>query len=287
MSLSADHRGAGFMVLAMAAFALEDACLKIAAAQMPVALVMMTMGTLGALAFGVLALARGESPLPRLTRALALRSGFEIAGRLFYSLALAFSGLGVTSAILQATPLVVVLGAMLVFGERPGPRRWLAVGLGLAGVLVILRPSVAGIDATALFALGGMLGFAGRDLATRAAPPTVGTAQLGVLGLSMLGLAGVIVQGVTPAPLAWPPSPVLAPLAGAALFGTLAYGALTVAMRTGAVGAVTPFRYTRLLFALILAFAMFGERPDPPMLIGSAMIVGAGLFTLARPRRMV
>ena len=61
--------------------------------------------------------------------------------------------------------------------------------------------------------------------------------------------------------------------------------ALTVAMRSGEVSVVTPFRYTRLVFALILAVLVFGERPDPSMLLGSALIVGSGLFTLARSRR--
>lgn len=287
MRLTDDHRGALFMVLAMAAFAVEDACLKAATRHVPLSLAMMAVGLAGAAAFALLAIWRHERPVPRLTRQLALRSGFEITGRLFYSLALAHAGLAVTSAILQATPLVVVLGAVIIFGERVGPRRWAAIALGLTGVLVILRPSAQGVDLTALFSLAGMLGFAGRDLATRAAPLAVSNAQLGVLGLSMLALAGVVLHFVTPAPLAMPPAPALLPLAGAAVFGTLAYGALTVAMRTGAVGAVTPFRYTRLVFALILAIAVFGERPDLPMLIGSAMIVGAGLFTLARSRRMV
>lgn len=287
MTLTDDRRGALFMVLAMAAFAVEDACLKAATLHVPLSVAMMVVGALGAAAFALLALWQRESPLPRLTRQLALRSGFEVGGRLFYSLALAHAGLAVTSAILQATPLAVVAGAVWVFGERVGPRRWAAIGLGLVGVLVILRPTVDGIDATALFALAGMLGFAGRDLATRAAPLAVSTAQLGVLGLSMLGLAGALLHGVAPAPLTWPPSPAILPLAGAAIFGTLAYGALTRAMRTGAIGAVTPFRYTRLIFALILAVAVFGERPDLPMLIGSALIVGAGLFTLARSRRLV
>ena len=287
MTLSDDHRGALFMVLAMAAFAVEDARLKAATRHVPLSVAMMVVGVLGAAAFAALALWRRESPLPRLTRPLALRSGFEVGGRLFYSLALAHAGLAVTSAILQATPLAVVAGAVWIFGERLGPRRWAAIGLGLVGVLVILRPTMYGIDATALFALAGMLGFAGRDLATRAAPLAVSTAQLGVLGLSMLGLAGALLQGAAPEPLAWPPAAALLPLAVAAVFGTLAYGALTRAMRTGAIGAVTPFRYTRLIFALILAVAVFGERPDLPMLIGSALIVGAGLFTLARSRRLV
>jgi len=282
-----NRRGALFMVLAMAAFAVEDGLLKSATTLVPVPTAMMGFGLLGVLIFAGAALLRGEAPLPRLTRGLLLRSAFELGGRLFYSLALAYATLGATSAILQATPLVVVAGAVVVFGEKVGWRRWLAIAVGLGGVLLILRPGPEGLDPAAIFAVLGMLGFAGRDLATRAAPPRVTNAQLGVLGMSVLALAGLVVQLVTQAPLAVPPLPALGLITGAALFGSAAYAALTVAMRSGEVSVVTPFRYTRLVFALILAAILFDERPDLQMLLGSALIVGSGLFTLARARRMV
>ncbi|RYI17641.1 MAG: EamA/RhaT family transporter, partial [Acetobacteraceae bacterium] len=71
-------------------------------------------------------------------------------------------------------------------------------------------------------------------------------------------------------------------LAGGTVFGMLGYHALTYAMRTGDVGAVTPFRYTRLIFAMILAMALFGERPDLATWIGAALVVGSGIFALTR-----
>lgn len=285
MTPAGNRKGAVFMTLAMAAFAVEDSCLKAATTQVPPGEAMMGFGALGVLVFTFAALMRGETPLPRPSRGLAIRSAFELGGRLFYSLALAFAGLGVTSAILQATPLVVVAGAVWVFGERVGWRRWTAIAVGFAGVLLVLRPSAEGVDAAALFALLGMAGFAGRDLATRAAPPRVTNAQLGVLGLGMLFAAGLVVQLATRAPLVLPPPPAALAIIGAAAFGSTAYAALTEAMRAGEVSVVTPFRYTRLVFALILAATLFGEQPDAPMLLGSALIVGSGLFTLARARR--
>ena len=286
MSLPDNRKGALFMTLAMAAFAVEDSFLKAATVWVPPATAMMGFGALGMLVFAVIARLRGEAALPRITKGLAIRSGFEIGGRLFYSLALAFAGLGATSAILQATPLVVIAGAVWVFGEKVGWRRWTAIGVGFLGVLLVLRPTGEALQPAALFALLGMAGFAGRDLATRAAPLTVTNAQLGVLGLGMLFLAGLVVQLVTLSPLAVPPPAALGAILGATIFGCIAYAALTVAMRTGEVSVVTPFRYTRLVFALILAVAIFGERPDLPMLLGSALIVGSGLFTLARSRRV-
>ncbi len=275
------------MVTAMAAFAVEDALFKSATHAVPAGLALAIFGACGATLFALIARTRGESPLPvgGFSRGLAIRSGFELAGRLFWGLALAFANLGDTAAILQATPLVVVAGAVVVFGERVGWRRWSAIAVGFVGVLLVLRPTGAALQPAALFALIGMLGFAGRDLATRAAKPAVTNAQLGVLGFSVIVVAGIIVQLATQAPLALPPPGAALRLIGAALVGTAAYASLTAAMRSGDVAVVTPFRYTRLVFALILGRAFFGESPDALMLAGSALIVGSGIFTLVRSRR--
>lgn len=284
----ANRRGALFMAAAMAVFALEDALFKAATVSVPPALALMIFGGTGLAIFAAVAILRGEGPLPTggLSRGLIVRSAFELAGRLFFALALAFADLAATTAILQAAPLVVTAGAVFVLGERVGWRRWTAIAVGFVGVLLVLRPSGAMIEPTALFAVLATLGFAGRDLATRAAKPAVTNAQLGALGFAVLVLAGLVVQGVSQTPIAVPAArdTLLLVIAGSA--GALAYAALTTAMRTGDVSAVTPFRYTRLLVALVIAVVVFGERPDAVMLLGSALIVGSGLFTLVRARRV-
>ncbi|GAB1478652.1 DMT family transporter [Paracoccaceae bacterium] len=283
--MSDNLRGSLFMILSMAGFAVEDAFIKAAARQMPVGQVLIVMGLVGIMVFSAQARRVGDPPLPRavLSRTMALRSGFELAGRLLYALAIALIPISTASAILQATPLVVVMGAALIFGERVGPGRWAVIGLGFAGVLVILRPGLAGFDLLSLLALGGMLGFAGRDLATRAAPPALSNAQLGVAGFAVLGVSGLVILSVTGG-ATLPTVSGAGLLAGACGFGILGYGALTVAMRTGEVSAVTPFRYTRLLFAMALGIGIFGERPDSATLIGAAMIVGCGVLILGRRR---
>jgi drug/metabolite transporter (DMT)-like permease len=283
----ANRRGAGFMILAMAAFAIEDALFKSATVSVPPALALMIFGATGLVVFAALAMLRGERPWPQggLSAGLILRSAFELAGRLFFALALAFTDLAATSAILQATPLVVTAGAVLFLGEKVGWRRWLAIAVGFAGVLLVLRPSGAMIAPTALFAVVATLGFAGRDLATRASKPSVTNAQLGTLGFAVLILAGLTIQSVAQTPLTVPAAVDFWRLLTAGGFGVVAYSALTAAMRRGDVAVVTPFRYTRLPFALVLAVLVFGERPDAVMLLGSALIVGSGLFTLARARK--
>lgn len=280
---AANLRGAALMTASMAGFAVEDLFIKAATRSLPPGQIILTMGIAGILVFALMSRRAGEAIAPAAFRAPAMlvRSGFEISGRLFYALALALTPLSTTSAILQATPLVVIAGAAVLFGESVGWRRWLAVLAGLAGVLLILRPGVAGFSALSLLAVAGTLGFAGRDLATRAAPKGLSNRQLGTLGFAMLAVAGALILGWTGG--ARLPSAAEAGLiAGAAAFGILGYHALTGAMRTGDVAAVTPFRYTRLVFALILAALVLGERPDALTLAGAAMIVLAGLYGLTR-----
>jgi drug/metabolite transporter (DMT)-like permease len=278
-----NQRGSLFMVISMAGFAVEDMFIKSAARAMPLGQVLVLMGVLGVAWFGMQARRVGQPAYPAAlrSRTMAVRSGFELVGRLFYALAIALTPLSVASAILQATPLVVVAGAAVIFGEKVGAWRWALTALGFAGVLVILRPGLAGFDALSLLAVVGLIGFAGRDLATRAAPPALSNAQLGVAGFSVLALSGVIILGFQGGPVL-PDALPFAKALGAAAFGILGYSYLTRAMRTGEVSAVTPFRYTRLLFAMVLGVAIFGERPDMWTLIGSAMVVGCGVLILTR-----
>ncbi len=285
--LRADNlKGAAWMVTAMAGFAVEDMFLKAAKAHMPLGQALLAFGLIGMVFFAGLARRHGEAVFhpAALSRPLLIRSGFEVTGRLFYSLAIALTPLSVASAILQATPLVVVAGAALVFGEKVGWRRWTAIAFGFAGVLVILRPGLDGFSLLSLVTVVGLIGFAGRDLATRAAPMVLSNRQLGVYGMAMLALAGAIILTVTGGAV-WPDATGAALVLGMTGFGIFAYNALTVAMRTGEISAVTPFRYTRLVFAMLAGVLVFGERPDMLTLAGSAMIIASGIYTLQRSRR--
>ena len=279
-------RGGLLMIAAMAGFAVEDMFLKTAARQVPVGQILMIFGAAGMIGFAILAKSQGARLLnpailstPILTRAV-----FEVMGRLFYTLAIALTPLSSASAILQATPLVVVAGAALVFGERVGWRRWAAIMAGFVGVLIILRPGLEGFTPLSILAVLGMLGFAGRDLATRAAPKTLSNLTLGVYGFAMMVPTGAGLLAWTGGAVV-PDTAASLALAAATLFGVAGYYALTAAMRVGEVSVVTPFRYTRLLFALILGMLVFAERPDAATLLGSAIIVASGIYTLLRGRK--
>lgn len=279
-------RGAALMTAAMALFALEDMFVKRAAGHLPVGEVLMLFGLGGMVLFAALTLNAGQRlwhPAVA-SRLMLLKAGFEMTGRIGYTLGIALTPLSNASSILQATPLVVVAGAALFFRERVGVRRWAAIGVGFVGVLIILRPGLEGFVPAALWTVMGLLGFAGRDLATRAAPKVLSNFQLGIYGFAALIPSGAIILAVTGG-FTRPDAAALAPIGGAVIFGVTAYWALTKAMRTGEVSVVTPFRYTRLIFALILGVLAFGEHPDTATLAGAALIVASGVYTLLRGAR--
>jgi len=274
------------MVLAMACFSIEDAFIKAAAKTVPLGEILFLFGLFGTTIFILLTLRRGEKIFHPaiLTRPIFIRSICEIIGRLFFSISLVLIPLSSLSAILQATPLIVVMGAAIFFGEKVGWRRWSAILIGLIGVLMIIRPGLDGFQPASLFAVLGTLGFAGRDLATRAAPKVLSNMQLGVYGFFILIPTGLIIlffNGET-AKLVLPNSIASLQIIGTIIFGVTAYYSLTVAMRIGEVSVITPFRYTRLVFALLIGVTLFGERPDTLTLLGSAIVITGGIYTLLR-----
>lgn len=278
--------GAGFMCFAMALFAVEDAIFKALTQSLPTGLALMGFGLSGLALFILWALISREAVWSDdyLRRPMLIRSSFEITGRLFFALALALSPLAATTAILQAAPLVVAAGAAIFMGETVGPRRWAAMAVGFVGVLMVLRPTPDAFDPLSLLAVVAMVGFAGRDLATRASPPRMTNRQLGILGFAMLSVAGVIIWAFDPQPPRLPDTRETGLLILTGLIGVIAYAALTQAMRTGEVAVVAPFRYMRLVFALGLAVLIFAETPDFWTLAGAALIVASGIYTLLRSK---
>lgn len=281
-----NSRGSLFMTLSMAAFALEDVFVKSVSSTLPVGEILILFGLGGVSVFSFLTLRRDEAILHReiLSRPMLIRVVCEVTGRLSFTLALALTPLSSTSAILQATPLVVVIGAAVFFSEHVGWRRWLAILAGFIGVLMILRPGLEGFEPASLFAVLGTLGFAGRDLATRAAPPVLSNMQLGVYGFFVMIPTGATMLLFTGGAV-WPDPTSGFQILGAVVFGVIAYYSLTVAMRTGEVSVVTPFRYTRLVFALFLGLVFFTERPDFMTLLGSFIIVVSGVYSLLKSRQ--
>lgn len=282
-----NFRGIILMVLAMAGFAIEDAFIKAAAPSVPTGQILMTIGVIGGGAFAIFVRARGIRLLTPvlLTPPVLLRNAAEIVGTLGFVTAITKIPLATASAIAQSMPLVITAGAALFFAEPVGWRRWSAIVAGLVGVLIIIRPGTAGFDPDALWAVLAVFGLAARDLSARAVPREVGHMQLAVYGALMLIPTGLLLMPFTGAPV-MPALSSWGMLLGASAVGVFAYYAVTSASRTGAVAVVTPFRYSRILFALFLGLVLFGEVPDTWTLVGASVIVASGLYTLVRERRL-
>jgi drug/metabolite transporter (DMT)-like permease len=268
------------MIASMAAFAIEDAFLKTVTKQLPVGQVLMMFGAAGLCVFALMARRAGVSIFQAqvLTKNMLFRAIFEFFGRLFYVLAIALTPMSSATAILQSAPLFVVLGARIFLREKVDAKTWIAIFLGLFGVLIILRPSAADFSLLSLLALIGTLGFVGRDLFSRTAPSSLTKEVLGFYGFTTMMIAGACCAVWDGKPFVSLQAQQFLMLAAALLAGVFAYTALMTAMRTGSIGAVTPYRYSRLLFGISIGVIVFGEQLDTPMLLGCAIVIGAGLF---------
>lgn len=286
--MSDNLRGSLLMVLAMALFALEDMFIKQLSVSMPVGQILMMLGLGGMALFGAMVRLRREPLMPAelWSVPVLIRNLGEMIGGLSFVLALALTPISTASAILQATPLAVTLGAALVLREPVGWRRWSAILAGFMGVMLIVRPGLEGFEPASLLAVVAVLALAARDLATRRVPARVSSYQLSAWAYAAMVPAGAAMLFLGTSRAMMPDTLAAFQFGAALLFGLFAYYAVVGAVRTGEVAVVTPFRYSRMLFALVIGVAVFGERPDMPMLVGAAIIVGAGLFTIWRETRL-
>jgi drug/metabolite transporter (DMT)-like permease len=281
-------RGAALMTVAMFGFAVEDMCIKLLSAHLPTWQIILLLAIGGSTVSAIVLVARREALWSKafLAPAVLLRNLGEILGTLCFVTALALIPLASATAILQSAPLLVTLGAALFLGEQVGWRRWSAISAGFVGVLLIVRPGTDVFDPQALFALFGTLGLAVRDLATRRIPRATSSIQLSLLAFLSLIPAALLLSHWSDAPIVLPTAPVWGLAIATVLIGVVAYATITGAMRAGDISFVTGFRYSRLLFALVIAFAVFGERPDAMTILGASIVVGAGLYTLWRERKV-
>ena len=280
-------RGALLMVLAMAGFAIEDMFLKLMAGAVHTGQILMMLGIGGGAVFAALVLLQGDRLFDRalLTRPILLRAFGEMIGTLGFVSAIMLTPLSSASAILQATPLVVTLGAALFLGETVGWRRWSAILVGLFGVILIIRPGMADFEPLSLLALLGVFGLAIRDIATRRVPPETSSMQLSFLGFIVIIPSGMAYMWATGTPYVMLTPQHWGYITAGLGIGLFAYYAIVAAMRVGEVSFVTPFRYTRMIFALILGVAVFNERPDAMTLLGAAIIIASGIYTVWRERK--
>ena len=278
-------RGSLCMVVSMAAFAVNDALVKYATAEIAPAQIMLVRGLMAAILLFTIAAWRGHLlPVQVIVQPrLMVRTAADLLATIAYITALANMPLANASAIFQALPLVVTVGAAVFLQEQVGWRRWLAIGIGFVGVLVIVRPGTDGFTVYSLAVLASVAFAAVRDLVTRRMPigiPTTFIAAVTALGTVACGAV------LLPASGGWVALsfPVFASLVLATFAIALGYVFIVEAMRAGEMGFVAPFRYTVLVISFTLGIIVFDERPGIYEIVGSAIIVGSGLYAILRER---
>lgn len=272
-----------YMVLSMAGFSINDALVKSLGGALPTTQILGVRGLILSVLIGLMLWQRGL--LPRLRESLVpmvgVRAVAELGAAFCFLTALAAMPFASVSAILQALPLAVTLGAALVFRESVGWRRWSAIAVGFIGVMIIIRPGTSGFSPASLWVVAAVLFSAARDLSTRALPPAVPSLLVSGATAVMVSAFGFLMTEVAGNGVAMTAGQ-LAVLTLAACFLFVGYQCIVMSMRIGEVGYVVPFRYTSLLWSIALGFLFFDEVPDAWTLIGSAIVVAMGLFTLYR-----
>jgi drug/metabolite transporter (DMT)-like permease len=285
LPLTPNMRGALFMAIAMAGFTMNDALTKMASGDVNMGQVMLIRGVFATGMIALIALQQGA--LRQVAQVLhpmvAVRVASEVGGTICFLIALAHLPIANVSAVLQALPLAVTMGAALVLGEPVGWRRWLSIATGFAGVLIIVRPGFDGFSVYSLWALGCVAFCAVRDIATKRVPKEIPSFLVSTATAAAVTLSGAVLV----APMGgWTPmsGATVAMLFGASVLLIIGYQTIVMAMRTGEISFVAPFRYTALLWAILLGYLIFTDVPDLAMIAGSVVIVVSGLYMLYRER---
>ncbi len=283
--MSPNTTGAFLMMGSMAAFTLNDACIKATGGVLPLFQLLTIRGLISSVLIYALARHLGalRFRLPRRDWMLiALRSLSEVGAAYFFLTALMNMPLANVTAVLQMLPLTVTMGAALFFGERVGWRRILAIAVGFCGMLLIVRPGADGFNIYALYTMVAVIFVTLRDLTTKRMSPAVPS----MLVTLAAALAVLVFSALVSLRVEWAAldGRLTLLMLGSSLFIIGGYVLSVAVMRVGDVSFVAPFRYTGLLWALILGWLVFGDWPDAVTLVGATIVVMSGLFTLYRGR---
>ncbi|WP_454849677.1 DMT family transporter [Rhizobium binxianense] len=283
MPRSRNTQGALYMSLAMAGFSSSDALSKSVIVSMNAGEIMFLRGLFTSVLVYLIARYMGALRSWRivLQPMIIIRIACEIIAAVTYITALGMMPIANASAILQSLPLVVTFGAALFFREPVGWRRWSAILVGLVGVMIIIRPGPEGFTAAALLCVASVLSTAGRDLATRSIDPQIPSLMITTVSAIAVAIFGAL---LIPPLGGWQPVGLtsLSHLLLASVLVLVGYQSVILAMRTGEISFVAPFRYTSLVFSAILGFVFFAELPDLWTLVGAAIVIASGLYTFYR-----
>lgn len=287
-NFSDNIRGAIYMMLSMAGFVLNDTLMKSLSADMPMFQAIFLRGIAATVLMGILAW-RQHALWYRLSgsgaRVVGLRIIGEIGATICFITALFNMPIANATAILQVMPLAVTLGAALFLGEQVGWRRYTAIVIGFIGVMLIVRPGAEGFTIYSVYALVAVVFLTLRDLITRRLAAQVPSTYVAFISAaSIMAVSGLLSMTAPWAPVSLTQMAILTIAAIFVLMGYL-FGIMT--MRTGDISFISPFRYTILIWAILLGLFVFGDVPDGLTIIGSAIVVLTGLYTFYRERSLV
>ncbi|MGU3574942.1 DMT family transporter [Brucellaceae bacterium C25G] len=280
---SANLRAGIYMMIAMGLFTIGDSITKLLTQEMNAGQYMLVRGVFATIIITTLAWYQGSLRKVGFNWMVALRIIAEVVAAITYIYVLKSVSQAFASSVFQAVPLFVTLGAAVCLRETVGWRRWSCILIGLVGVLIIIRPGgndIASISSIALL-LTSVLASAIRDIATRRIPDTIPTLYISTLttiAITIVGLALVQPMG------GWMPlsmNGVLLCIISAVLL-LIGYSFIIMAMRYGEISFVSPFRYTGLLWAIILSTVIFHQPPDFWTIIGALIVVSSGVYMIYR-----
>lgn len=278
--------GAAAFAIATACLVTSDTIVKLNSVEMPIGQLIFVRGVF-AVAFGVLACA-GMGVLDQYRRmaepAVAGRAVLNTFSMVAYIAALIHMPIANVSAITQAIPLSLTAASALILREKVGIRRWSAVAVGFLGVLIIVRPGSEAFNVYAFCALLAVVFVTARDLMTRSA----NTSTPSILITLASALAVTAAAGVYSLFETWTPleGVHLVMLAAAAAFLMLGIHLLIVGVRIAELSVVVPFRYLLVVWAMLSGYLVWGEFPDAWALLGIALIVASGIYTVRREARV-
>ena len=283
MRLDENLLGAALMTCCVLAYVLNDAVMKLLFADIDFFQAIFLRGLVSLpplliLAFMTKTLLQKYSAKNQ--RLMIIRILAEIGTTVTFLTALKYMPLANVTAILQSLPLAITMAAAIFLGEPVGWRRWSAICLGFTGVLIIIRPGLAGFNSYSLLALAAVILLTVREISTRQLDnmiPTVTVALSTTLGIT--AFAALMLIGTEWADINFASWSLIIAAAAAVTVATLLS---VVAMRTGDIGFVSPFRYTSLIGAIGLGILLFGEWPDGLTLLGAVIIAFAGIYSLYR-----
>ncbi len=273
------------MIAAMSTFILNDTLVKLASDEgLPTGEILFLRGAISVLLIGWVVFARGEHRQWRSLRhpTVAWRTVGEVGATLIYLTALFKLPIANATVLMQTVPLVSVAAAAWFFGEKVGFRRWTAVVIGFIGVVIVVQPGVGSFSLYSLLVLVAVGFVTLRDLVTRIIPGNLPILLLTAGTSAVVGATGLVLGLFED--WSWPSLIVWLYVIGSSVTLTIAYYLIVVAMRAGEIGVVAPFRYVVIVWAIILGFLIWGDRPNELTLIGTAIIILTGIYTFHRER---